>query len=150
MKTLEIIIDGVSGVWTADSEELVSGLPEGYLSPNFRESEFTCNHCNSMEGHTVPQELLMMLEDVRAHFGGKPVTITSGYRCKIHNDNCGSSEGSWHRYHTPEEGAADLQVKDVTPSQVYNYLVTTYPDRCGVGRYDSFTHLDNDTDKRRW
>ena len=146
---MKIIIDGVAGTWTEDTPAAPE-LPEGYVSPHFRESEFTCNHCNTMEGHEVPQELLAMLEDVREHFGGGPVTINSGYRCKTHNDNLGSSDGSWHRYHTAGEGAADIVISGVAPSTVYQYLVQRYPDRCGIGRYDSFTHLDNDADRRRW
>lgn len=143
----------ILGTWTPDTTATVppqTELPPGYLSPHFRASEFTCNHCNSMEGHEVPQELLAMLEDVRTHFGANPVTINSGYRCKTHNDNVGSSDGSWHRYHTVGEGAADIVVRDVSPSSVHSYLTNKYPYRCGIGRYDSFTHLDNDVDKRRW
>ena len=132
-----------------DAQPAEPELPDGYLSPHFRESEFTCNHCNSLEGHEIPQELLAVLEDVRAHFNA-PVTINSGYRCKTHNTNVGSSEGSWHRYHTQGEGAADIVVPGVSASTVHAYLVAKYPNRCGIGRYFSFTHLDNDADKRRW
>ena len=147
---LDIVINGQAGVWVPDVEPPEPGLPEGYISPNFRHSEFCCNHCGSMEGHEVPQELLIMLEDVRAHFGGKPCNINSGYRCKMHNTNVGSSESSWHRYHTEGEGAADFWITGIAPNEVYAYLLDKYPDRCGIGRYDSFTHLDNDADKRRW
>lgn len=144
-----IVIDGVPGTWTPDLAA-EPGLPAGYLSPHFKASEFTCNHCNSMEGHEVPTELLAMLEDVRANFNGAPVTINSAYRCRTHNTNVGSSEGSWHRYHTTGEGAVDIVVSGVAASEVHRYLTSKYPGRCGIGRYDSFTHLDNDHDKRRW
>jgi hypothetical protein len=85
---MEVKIDGVLYV---PAEEPPSQLPEGYLSPHFRESEFTCNHCNSLEGHSTSQELLNVLEDVRAHFGAAPITINSGYRCETHNRNVGGA-----------------------------------------------------------
>lgn len=134
----------LTGLWQCDSPS------SGYISQNFRLSEFTCNHCNSMEGHKVPDELLEILEDVRAHFGNAVVTINSGYRCKIHNDNVGSSDGSWHRYHTLGEGAADIVVSGISPSEVHKYLTSKYPSKYGIGRYSSFTHIDNDANKRRW
>lgn len=145
-----IILNG-DGTWVeALGAPPQEDLPDGYLSPHFRASEFTCNHCNSMDGHTVPPELLAMLEELRAHFGGKSVTVNSAYRCKTHNDNVGSSDGSWHRYHTDGEGAVDIVVSGIAPSDVHGHLCARYPDRCGIGRYNSFTHLDNDGDKRRW
>ena len=153
MPTKKVYIDDVKYVpetHTTDSNGEADVIRDSYISAHFRHSEFTCNHCNSMEGHTVPQELLAMLEDVRSHFGGKPITITSGYRCSFHNKNVGSSERSWHRYHTDGEGAADFVISGVAPSEIHKYLLRKYPTRCGIGRYDSFTHLDNDLDKRRW
>ena len=120
--------------------------PDGYLSPHFRESEFTCNHCNSLEGHTVAQELLAVLEACRAHFDGAPVTVNSGYRCQVHNTNVGSTEHSQHRKAT----AADIVVTGVSPSTVHAYFSAQYPGKYGLGRYNSFTHIDVRTGPARW
>jgi hypothetical protein len=144
--SLSVIIDGVQYVPLVGAPSDPYPLPEGYLSPHFREAEFCCNHCGSLEGHEVPEELLRVLELCRAHFSSAPITINSGYRCSIHNANVGSNEASQHRRAT----AADIAVKDVAPAKVYDYLITSYPGAYGIGSYPSFTHIDVRPDKARW
>ena len=121
-------------------------LAPGYLSPHFRESEFACNHCGDLGANGIDKELLMVLERLRKDLGDNPVTITSGYRCSTHNSNVGSTENSQHRKGT----AADIQVKNVAPNTVHAYLVGKYPDKYGIGRYSSFTHIDVRDYKARW
>jgi hypothetical protein len=142
---MKVLIDGVEYIPIHECDK-PEGLPPGYLSPHFKEAEFTCNHCGSLEGHIVPQELLHVLEDLRHHFGDGPVTITSGYRCKTHNTNVGSSEKSQHRKAT----AADVQLRNASPVEVHRYLTQSYPNKYGIGRYDSFTHIDVRPEKARW
>jgi zinc D-Ala-D-Ala carboxypeptidase len=48
--------------------------------PNFSAREFTCSHCGS-EG--VQEALLDKLQAMRTEYG-KPMRITSGYRCPQH------------------------------------------------------------------
>ena len=139
---MEVLIDGIRYV----PETLEQDLPEGYLSLHFRAVEFACNHCGEEAPNGIPQELLDVLEDVRSHFGDKPVTVNSGYRCQTHNTNVGSTESSQHRVGT----AADIVVRDVAPNTVHNYLVNKYPNQYGTGRYDSFTHIDVRGTKARW
>ena len=145
--THEVFIDGKRYVPEGQSggSSPWGDLPSGYLSPHFREAEFTCNHCGSLEGREIPLELLQVLEAVRKYFNS-PVTVTSGYRCKVHNTNVGSTEASQHRKGT----AADIQVREASPRQVYDYLTLIYPDKYGIGRYDSFTHIDVRPEKARW
>jgi uncharacterized protein YcbK (DUF882 family) len=38
--------------------------------------------------------------------------------------------------------AADVIVVGHTPQEVQDYLTTQYPHRYGIGRYDTFTHID--------
>ncbi len=86
------------------------------------------------------------LEDLRAHFGGKPVTINSCCRCKAYNRSVGSSDTSQHCNGT----AADLVVSGVSPTQVANYFEATFPNAHGIGRYSTFTHFDTRRNKARW
>ena len=136
---MEVWIDGVLYV-PAESED----LPEGYLSPHFRAEEFTCNHCGSA-GPGVPQELLDVLEEVR-DWAGCPVVINSGYRCPTHNANVGGAPQSKHL----EGIAADIRLTEVASNRVADHLEGEYPDRYGIGRYDSFTHIDIRPTKARW
>lgn len=135
---MNIVIDGIEGIWTPTSAP-VETLPEGYVSEHFRESEFDCNHCGKY-GDLISCQLLGVLEDVRAHFGGKAVTINSGVRCDTHNANVGGASQSRHK--TGYADAADIVVKDIPPWLVADYLEARYPVKYGVGRYSSFTHID--------
>ncbi len=132
--THEVLIDGVLYV---PVQEAAEPIPEGYLSPHFLESEMACNHCGA-SGTGVAMELMSVLEKCRAHFGGAPVTINSGYRCPTHNSNVGCASNSQHLYGT----AADITVKGVSPSTVHAYFAAEYPGQYGLGSYSSFTHID--------
>lgn len=121
----------------------VPSLPEGYLSPNFREAEFACNHCGRLHENGVPSALLDILEDVRAHFG-KPVNINSGYRCPTHNANVGGAKNSMHMLGI----AADFWIKGVDPADAYAYLDPIVTG--GLGKYNTFTHVDVRDYKARW
>lgn len=48
--------------------------------PNFSPKEFVCSHCN---GEGIQSALLDKLQAMRTEYG-KPMRITSGYRCPQH------------------------------------------------------------------
>lgn len=54
--------------------------------PNFSESEFTC-HCGC--GQTNMDELFLNKLQRLRMLVGKPITISSGYRCDAHNASIG-------------------------------------------------------------
>ena len=70
------------------------------------------------------------------------ITITSGYRCPAHNAAVGGSSRSQHK----EGTATDIVVSGLHPDEV--------ADACekfdGLGRYDTFTHIDSRGSKARW
>ena len=112
-------------------------------SPHFVRKEFACRcGCGA---DTVDAALLKVLEQVRTHFG-QPVYITSGHRCSSHNKKCGGSENSQHLLGK----AADIQVKSASPTKVADYLEAIYPNSCGIGRYDSWVHIDVRDHPARW
>ena len=113
------------------------------LNKYFKRSEFACRcGCGTS---TVDAELLQVITDVREHFGS-PVVINSGHRCAKHNANVGGAKNSVHL----TGKAADIRVKGVDPSQVAFYLEQKYPGGYGIGRYNSFTHIDVREGKARW
>jgi len=132
---MKIIIDGVAGTWVEDIA--APDVPDGYLSPHFRESEFDCNHCNK-HGETISDELIRVLEDVRARFG--PTVINSGVRCRQHNANVGGATNSRHLEGNAD--AADIVCPDASVKIVREYLLNKYPNKYGIGKYDSFVHID--------
>ena len=114
-------------------------MTTGYASPHFLYAEFDCNHCGKY-GNAISTELLEVLEDVRAYFGGAPVTINSGVRCEQHNAAVGGASNSRHKVEYAD--AADIVVSGQAPSTVHAYLDKTYSGQYGLGQYSSFTHID--------
>lgn len=116
----------------------------GDVSKYFNREEFACKcGCGF---HAVDVFLLEILEIVRVHFGG-PVTINSACRCEKHNKAVGGSDGSKHKLGI----AADIVVRNTKASAVYAYLNKAYPDALGLGKYNSFTHIDVASGRdRRW
>ena len=112
------------------------------MSKNFKQNEFACKCCHKI---IVSSELLAVLELVRSHFN-RPVSINSGYRCDAHNKEIGGKPNSRHKLGV----AADITVIGITPAQVAYYLESIFPDTYGVGRYNSFTHIDVRKKKARW
>jgi uncharacterized protein YcbK (DUF882 family) len=109
---------------------------------HFKTSEFACKHCGEVK---VSNHLLSILELVRLRFG-KPVIVTSGYRCEVHNKNVGGAPKSKHI----EGIAADIKVKGIKPSDVFDFLDETFPDQYGIGLYSSWVHIDDREIKARW
>lgn len=111
---------------------------------HFKAVEFKCK-CGGCISPIPSSELMAVLELVRLYFG-KPVMITSGYRCREHNEAVGGAKGSRHLL----SDAADIQVKDVKPESVYNFLDRTFPDSYGMAHGETFTHIDVRPVKARW
>ena len=109
---------------------------------HFKEKEFACKCC----GVTKPSsELMAVLQLVRLHFN-KPVSITSSYRCPKHNEWVGGVIDSKHLLGI----AADIQVRDTEPMEVYHLLDSIFPNQYGLGCYETFTHIDVRPTKARW
>lgn len=134
----------LDGEAEAETNELGEVRP-GYLSPHFRATEFACNHCHQLPANGMHPKLIEVLEQVREHFH-KPVVINSGYRCPTHNHNVGGATRSQHLRGT----AADIRVRGVAPSEVYEFLSNLRGSLGGLGSYRTFTHIDVGPDGRRW
>lgn len=118
----------------------------GDLSTNFSRYEFGCK-CSYEDcvDIAVDSELVKVLQDVRDRFKA-PVGISSSYRCVKHNRDEGGGAESQHLLGK----AADIAVEGVDPSAVHKYLSDKYFDKFGIGRYNSFTHIDVRNTKVRW
>ncbi len=136
-KRKKLKVDGIVGPQTwAKLEEGGNGM----LSKNFNRSEFACKHCGQV---IVSPELVRKLQELRDRLG-RPVTITSGYRCQVHNRAVGGASQSQHMLGT----AADIVVSGMTPAQVAQ--VAEGIGFGGIGRYKTFTHVDVRAGKARW
>ena len=113
------------------------------ISEHFARKEFACGDGCGFAACDI--ELVSILEKVRAHFH-MPVTITSGCRCESHNKNIGGKPKSLHL----RGMAADFMVKGFRPEEVQEWLLSEYPEKYGIGRANTFTHIDVRPYAARW
>ncbi len=118
------------------------------LSENFLASEFLCKGSYCCSSGKIDDELVEILQKIRDHFG-KPVHITSAYRCPTWNKKVGGVTGSYHTYGQ----AADIKVEDTTPAEVAKYAESIGVR--GIGLYETdadghFVHVDTRTKKSFW
>lgn len=110
----------------------------------FKRSEFACKCGCGFD--TVDAELLTVLQALRAHFN-TVCHIESGCRCVAYNRRVLGATDSQHT----KGRAADIVVAGVAPAAVQDYLEKNYPEEYGIGRYQTFTHIDTRTNgPARW
>ena len=121
----------------------------GDMSTNFSRYEFACK-CGC-GGDTMDAATLEAGEAIREHFNAR-VTVTSAYRCFEYNripvseGGPGSNDASQH----PRGRAMDIVVEGIPASRVAEYAETVLL-LGGVGRYNTFTHIDTRTNgPARW
>ena len=122
------------------------------LSPHFTLDELT--HTDHREIDNTPtqdeisnlQQLANFLEEVKTVLGGKPIMISSGFRCKALNDAVGSKDTSQHR----TGFAADFRVPGMTPDEVVRAVIAS-----GIGydqiirEFDRWTHISFSNNPRK-
>lgn len=118
------------------------------LSENFLASEFLCKGGSCCSSGKIDDDLVKILQQIRDHFG-KPVRISSAYRCPKWNEKVGGVSGSYHTYGQ----AADIKVDDVKPAEVAKYAESIGV--LGIGLYETkadghFVHVDTRTKKSFW
>ena len=118
------------------------------LSKNFNSTEFDCHGKNCCSQTIIDDKLVEYLQKIRNHFG-KPITITSGYRCPTHNRAIGGATASQHA----KGCACDIVVSGVTPAEVAKYAESIGV--LGIGLYETnsdghFVHIDTRTVKAFW
>lgn len=135
-------VDGVAGDETNRKyEEYNKNLAKESTKLNnwngiehFKIDEFACKcGCGYKNINTT---LVRILEQIRAHFGGNPCIITSGCRCKSHNQKVGGVQGSRHILGK----AVDFYIKNVNMADVLQYSKQLVAD--GILRY-AYTNNTN-------
>lgn len=105
-------------------------MNDTYLTPHFRLSEFTRSHTAEALGidNHIPEALIpnlvtlceQVLEPLRQH-AGKPITISSGYRCPRLNALVGGVPSSQHL----SGEAADLHLPSLAEGREwFNWIAT--------------------------
>lgn len=118
------------------------------VSENFKVSEFLCHGSGCCKSGKIDDKLVKILQNIRDHFG-KPVHISSAYRCSKWNKAVGGVSRSYHCYGQ----AADIKVEDIAPAEVAKYAESIGV--LGIGLYETnadghFVHVDTRTTKSFW
>lgn len=118
------------------------------IAPNFQYKEFDCQGKGCCSTTIIDEKLVAYIQQIRDHFG-KPITITSPYRCETHNKRVGGGTLSYHM----QGKAADIVVQGVSSREVAKYAESI--GILGVGLYETaadgyFTHIDTRTEKCYW
>lgn len=110
------------------------------LTKNFQAREFDCR-CGKCPETLIDIDHVNKLQKLRDDLGSS-ITINSAYRCPAHNTAVGGEKASIHM----KGQATDVVVSGMSADEV--------ADACehfdGLGRYDSFTHIDSRGTKARW
>jgi hypothetical protein len=86
-------------------------------------------------------KLAQFLEKVRTQFGGKPITITSGYRPAAINRQVGGASSSEHLYNAIGVGAVDFNIIGADINAVQDWCDREWPYSLGYGAPKGFCHL---------
>lgn len=118
------------------------------ISKNFQYKEFDCHGQGCCSTTIIDEKLVEYVQQIRDHFG-KPVTITSPYRCEVHNRRVGGATKSYHM----RGQAADIVVQGIPSREVAKYAESI--GILGIGLYETskdgyFTHIDTRTTKSFW
>tara|TARA_R100001440_G_scaffold19844_3_gene33431 strand:- start:2150 stop:2545 length:396 start_codon:yes stop_codon:yes gene_type:complete len=126
------------------------------MTKNFKIDEFKCKgnlkgcKCEMPEDvYKNIQELAENLQIIRDELQ-EPIKINSAYRCEAWNSINNGASKSQHL----QGKAADIVVKNFTPDEVANALDNLqqggFIKAGGLGRYDTFTHIDIRGTQARW
>lgn len=105
------------------------------ITENFDYSEFTCSCCMGLR---LTQRFYLHVEKlqiIRRELG-IPVYVTSGYRCWDHNAAIGGATKSEHLEFASDVFPEDMKLLDKM------YRIAKELQFTGIGRYDTFIHLD--------
>lgn len=127
--------DGICGpkFWAkANGSSSSSSSSAGHYTAHFKKSEFKCKcggrYCNGYPAGDMNTKLLNILEKVRAHYGGRSVTIRSGQRCAKHNAQIGGKANSSHK----KGKAADIYIPGICNTASGRRQVVSYAYSCGA------------------
>jgi uncharacterized protein YcbK (DUF882 family) len=112
--------------------------------PNFSEREFRCRHCGKQE---MRPEFMEKLQALRVAYG-KPMTISSGYRCPDHPVEKAKASPGMHATGL----AADIAVSGAEAVEVLRLALAQGFTGIGVQQKGAgrFIHLDTRTQPTIW
>lgn len=112
------------------------------MSKYFKRAEFACK-CGC--GFAEPHPYLLETLDAIREYVGRPILVNSGCRCEKHNSSpqVGGAKNSQH----VKGRAADIRCREISAGTLWQKInelqgMGKLPRLRGLGRYDSFVHVD--------
>ena len=138
------LFNGTTWVPQQPATKLTPGSPFGTLvSPHITYGELCLGEERrrfTNQGQCdIATELCTFIEKARAHFGNKPVIITSGPRPEKVNQEVGGAKDSEHLY-KPGCGAIDWYIQGVPVKTVQDWCDKNWPYSLGYGAPKGFVH----------
>ena len=97
-------------------------------------------------GEKMDEKLIKAIDYVRQQIE-QPLYINSGYRTERHNAEVGGVPNSQHRLGK----ACDVRIHSQEMGDSIEYWFKDFVgEDCGIGRYDTFIHIDTRDKKARW
>lgn len=127
------------------TELSIMEAPNYYVTEHFMYSDFICNCCDTLRIIPAFYRHVSLLERMRIDTG-IPIEITSGYRCKDHNAKSGGAKRSWHLLFATDIKPADGDHEKL--ALLYKHALEL--GFGGIGRYDTFIHLDLRPETIHW
>jgi uncharacterized protein YcbK (DUF882 family) len=121
------------------------------LTNNFYLKEFEC-HCGCDMPRNVMENVFKLSDTLQflRNRTQNAIHINSAYRCESHNKSIGSNSTSQHVLGK----AADITIAKMKPSEVADLVERLMAGGIitlgGVGRYDTFTHIDIRETQANW
>lgn len=126
--TFGIIVDGIVGPQTRGELK-----KDGQVTRNFNVREFKCPDCGSVD--TLDRGLILNLQWIRDQIG-RPLCVSSGYRCGPYNAKVGGAPLSQHQYGR----AADVYATGVSSKRLAQLAEQVGFN--GLFIYSSHIHVD--------
>ena len=123
------------------------------MTKNFKINEFECNCGDCKISADVKNNLIKLADQLQILRDKvqKPIKINSAYRCANYNDNV--VKGAKHSQHKLGK-AADIVINGMTPNDVHELVCEMVElgqiNFGGIGKYNTFTHVDIRDYSARW
>ena len=117
-----------------------------YKPKYFKYSEFDSHDEPGSGIEKMDQELVIILDKIRESYG-KPIRINSAYRSSKWNKRVGGSSLSQHL----KGRAVDIPISNQEDGdELERLFITEAGENNGIGRYNTFIHVDIRGYKARW
>jgi len=125
----------------------VADVTNKNITENFAYKNLTCPCCDRIKLNDRTYRHMELLQEMRTKLNF-PIYVNSGYRCKQHNIDVGGSVKSQHM-----EFATDIRPSYQDGFKQRLKAIYDMAEKLGfdgIGRYESFIHVDLRGSKARW